>query len=82
MDAEGEWLRFEWQVRGSILAQECASYSMAQVSATSKRQHPRVGSWNKFYASTNNIQVTTQPPVVQTLDSAIHRINHYPPDEY
>ena len=21
-------------------------------------------------------------PVVETLDSAIHRINHYPPDKY
>ena len=26
--------------------------------------------------------VYSRPPVVQTLDSAIHRINHYPTDKY
>ena len=29
-----------------------------------------------------SIKVTLQAPVVQTLDSAIHRINHYPGDNY
>ena len=28
------------------------------------------------------LQVVIQAPVVQTLDSAIHRINHYPADKY
>ena len=35
--------------------------------------------------STNNVRVIRYPyqaPVVQTLDSAIHRINHYPADKY
>ena len=27
-------------------------------------------------------RVILQAPVVQTLDSAIHRINHYPADKY
>ena len=27
-------------------------------------------------------QFVNQAPVVQTLDSAIHRINHYPADKY
>ena len=26
--------------------------------------------------------LTVQAPVVQTLDNAIHRINHYPADKY
>ena len=28
------------------------------------------------------LQSFYQAPVVQTLDSAIHRINHYPADKY
>ena len=27
-------------------------------------------------------QLSIRDPVVQTLDSAIHRINHYPADKY
>ena len=27
-------------------------------------------------------KIFTQAPVVKTLDSAIHRINHYPADKY
>ena len=28
------------------------------------------------------LRFVSQAPVVQTLDSAIHRINHYPADKY
>ena len=28
------------------------------------------------------MRANVQAPVVQTLDSAIHRINHYPADKY
>ena len=32
--------------------------------------------------SWGNLNIVNQDPVVQTLDSAIHRINHYPTDKY
>ena len=42
-------------------------------------------SWRKLMQSSeqvNNIaQITAQAPVVQRLDNAIHRINHYPADK-
>ena len=41
-------------------------YEMAEI--------PCLHAWS-FYA-------INQAPVVQTLDSAIHRINHYPADKY
>ena len=34
-----------------------------------------------FY-NTSSVHLTNQAPVFQTLDSAIHRINHYPVDKY
>ena len=34
---------------------------------------------NKFLSGIEN---DNQAPVVQTMDSAIHRINHYPVDKY
>ena len=36
---------------------------------------------NYYYKMYKNIH-THQAPVVQTLDNAIHRINHYPADKY
>ena len=35
-----------------------------------------------FVLKTKTTQPLPQAPVVQTLDSAIHRINHYPADKY
>ena len=35
-----------------------------------------------FPLNIRNAEFNVQAPVVQTLDSAIHRINHYPADKY
>ena len=32
--------------------------------------------------ATLNVILKVLPPVVQTMDSVIHRINHYPVDKY
>ena len=48
-------------------------------------QKKRVGVINKQHATTRfrpTSSLYTQAPVVQTLDSTIHRINHYPADKY
>ena len=41
-----------------------------------------LGSPNPDQKMSFSTPVLDQAPVVQTLDSAIHRINHYPVDKY
>ena len=36
----------------------------------------------RYGTSTYDPQIKNLAPVIQTLDSAIHRINHYPEDKY
>ena len=38
--------------------------------------------WRKGRNSLKSTRLVVLAPVVQTLDSAIHRINHYPADKY
>ena len=54
-------------------------------SAISFPQIILMGGWIVIYPVDSTIQRLNNwglAPVVQTLDSAIHRINHYPADEY
>ena len=36
----------------------------------------------RLKATLKNVELGALAPVVQTLDNAIHRINHYPADKY
>ena len=38
--------------------------------------------WDRGVELGRNVKPIHLAPVVQTLDSAIHRINHYPSDKY
>ena len=38
--------------------------------------------YNTQFCFQIKLAISNQAPVVQTLDSVIHRINHYPPDKY
>ena len=49
-------------------------------STTSFRENIVVA--EKRYQMLEVLSFCDQAPVVQTLDSAIHRINHYPADKY
>ena len=51
----------------------CRQKPLEMYQHTVKRRKKSLVSFNPF---------SVQAPVVQTLDSAIHRINHYPVDKY